>query len=635
MRVAGPPRLRDNAPEGAIAEVNDRGNERSRNGRSEGRRVSNSNVLENLTRLRTRMASEGVAAYVVPSGDPHQSEYVPVRWQRRARLSGFTGSAGLLVVLADGARLWTDSRYWLQATRELPAGAIDLMRQGAPDVPEPAAWLASALRSGERVGVDPQTFTEGQWTAWQRHLQPAGVELLATPQNWVDLEAAPLPPLPRNPLRSLGAEFTGRATREKLGHLRAALEQARCTAHVISALDSIAWLFNVRGSDVPHNPVAVSYAIVTRENAQLFIDPAKVTAEVQAHLGDAVRVRPYEAFAEALGELARSEPRIWVDPDATSRWITAHLRGGSAVLHEAESPVLLAKAIKNDVELAGMRACHVRDGAALVRFLRWLEDAAASQPLDEISVADRLDALRADGEHFQGTSFSTISAYGPNAALPHYRAEPGTCAKLERSGMYLVDSGAQYLDGTTDVTRTLALGPVRDAERRAFTLVLRGHIAVATAHFPEGTTGAQIDALARRPLWDDGLDYGHGTGHGVGHFLCVHEGPQRIAQRSLVPLQVGMILSNEPGYYESGAFGIRIENLVEVVERGKGRDGRRFLGFDDLTLCPIDTRCIEPSLLAKAERDWLNGYHERVQSTVGPLLDSADRTWLTSRTRPL
>jgi Xaa-Pro aminopeptidase len=594
-------------------------------------------ALDPIARLRSRMAAHGIAAYIVPSADAHQSEYVPACWQRRPRVSGFTGSAGLLVVMHGDARLWADSRYWLQAERELPSGVIELVRHGAPGVPEPAAWLARNLPAGTRVGVDPRLLTESQWRSWLKALGSGGIALEAIDENWIDLDWDARPPLPGAPLRPLGVNFAGRSSEEKLRTLRAALAEARCTAHVVSALDSIAWLFNVRGADVEHNPVAVSYAIVTRDAAELFIDPAKISSAVRQHLGSTVAVRPYEEFAAALAELAAQGGRVWIDPEIASHWIAAQLGGGPgsrAELHEADSPLVLAKAIKNPVELAGIRACHVRDGAALVRFLRWLEDSVPTHSLDEVDCAEKLDAIRAEGEHFQGTSFTTISGYAANGAIVHYRPERPHCAKLQPAGLYLVDSGAQYFDGTTDVTRTLALGPLTDAERQAFTLVLKGHIAVATARFPEGTNGAQIDALARRPLWDAGLDYGHGTGHGVGHFLCVHEGPARIAPRGLVALQAGMILSNEPGYYETGAYGIRIENLVEVVECEPGRGDRRFLGFDTLTLCPIDTRCIDTSLLGSDERRWLNDYHQRVRTTLAPQLEAAaDRQWLERHTR--
>ncbi|UCE87163.1 MAG: aminopeptidase P family protein, partial [Deltaproteobacteria bacterium] len=526
-------------------------------------RASESAIRERLSALRAEMARSELAAYIVPSADPHQSEYVPAPWQRRSRISNFSGSAGTAIVTRDAAYLWTDSRYWLQAARELPAADYTLMRHGAPDVPAPSDWLESEFGAGARIGVDPQVVTHEQWREWQKNLARAGAELVAVDENLIDRGWPDRPALPCEPVAVLDASFAGRSIADKLGDLRAAMHKAGCQAHVLTALDSIAWLFNIRGRDIACNPLAIAYAIVRPSSAQLFIDPSKLDTTVRAHLDDAVEVVPYRDFEAQLRALAREKATVWVDPLATSTWVVRRLEG--ARVYEKESPVVLAKALKNDVERAGMRACHVRDGAAVCRFLRWLEDALAqgARP-DEVECADRLVAFRAEGEHFQGISFETISAYGPNGAVVHYSPRAGACATLAPAGLYLLDSGAQYLDGTTDITRTVALGDVSDAQRDRFTRVLRGHIAVATARFPEGATGSQIDSLARKPLWDAGLDFGHGTGHGVGHFLCVHEGPQAIAPRSTrVALRPGMILSNEPGYYETDAYGIRIESLLE------------------------------------------------------------------------
>jgi Xaa-Pro aminopeptidase len=588
---------------------------------------------ERLVRLRGELASRGLAAYVVPAADPHQSEYVPAAWQRRAWLTGFTGSAGTAVVTRDAALVWTDSRYWLQAEQELAGGDWTLMRLGRLDVAAPADWLAQAIPSGQTVGVDPQLFSIAGWREWSGKLERAGVKLVAVADNLVDAARDSAPPLPREPMLALGVEFAGRSHADKLATLRAALEKAGCDAHVVTALDSIAWLYNVRGNDIECNPLAISYAVVTRDRAELYVDHSKVGEAVAAHLGPQVEVLPYERFGERLDALARERGRVWVDPNTTSRWVAERLApsGGGAFLYEEDSPILLAKAVKNEVELAGLRACHVRDGAALCRFLCWLErELARGAALDEVQAAERLEAFRAEGEHFRGISFPSISAWGPNGAIVHYRPLPGKCATIRPESLYLIDSGAQYFDGTTDVTRTVALGPISAEMRERFTRVLRGQIAVATARFPSGTTGAPLDALARRPLWDAGLDFGHGTGHGVGHFLCVHEGPQGLAPRSTkTALAPGMIVSNEPGYYRAGHYGIRLENLVEVVAAGEGADGQPFLGLRDLTVVPLDTRCVERSLLGDAECAWLNAYHARVRAEVAPLLRTdAERAWL-------
>jgi Xaa-Pro aminopeptidase len=598
-------------------------------------------AAERLAALRTEIARRDLAAYVVPTADPHQSEYVPPAWQRRAWLTGFTGSAGTAVVTRDAALLWTDSRYWLQAEPELAGTEWSLMRAGKPDVPQPVEWLAQALRRGERAGVDPAVIPLASFREWKEKLARAGAELTAVPENLVDLVWEDRPPLPAEPVMALDVRFAGRAHPDKLAELRAALEKAGCDAHVISALDSIAWLYNVRGRDIECNPLAIAWAIVSRERAELLIDPSKVGEAVAAHLGPGVDVLPYERFGERLDALARARAKVWVDPHTTSRAVAARLapdEGAGAVLYEEDSPILLAKAVKNEVELAGLRACHVRDGAAVCRYLAWLErELALGSALDEIAAAARLEAFRAEEEHFQGVSFPSISAYGPNGAIVHYRPLPGRCATLRPEGLYLIDSGAQYLDGTTDITRTVAVGPLTDEMRDRFTRVLRGHIAVATARFPAGTPGAPIDALARRPLWDAGLDFGHGTGHGVGHFLCVHEGPQGISVRSIKPpLRPGMIVSNEPGYYRAGQYGIRIESLVEVVDAGLGADAQPFLGFRELTLCPIDTRCVERSLLTAEERAWLDAYHARVLREITPRLrTAAEREWLARACAPV
>ena len=600
-----------------------------------------SSIAGRLASLRAEMERCELAAYVVPSADPHQSEYVPALWQRRVWISGFTGSAATAIVTRDAALLWTDSRYWLQAEQELAGSEYVLMRHGQADVPAPVDWLETAFGAGDRIGVDPQVVTLAAWREWGEKLERAGATLVAPDENLIDCVWADRPPLPREPMLALGAEFAGRTHAEKLAELRAALEKASCDAHVLTSLDSIMWLFNVRGRDVECNPLAISYAIVTRDGAQLFVDRSKVTEAVAGHLGGAVDVRPYERFGERLDELSRDGARVWADPQSVSRWVAERLapEGASgARLYEKASPILLAKAVKNEVELGGMRSCHVRDGAAVCRFLHWLErELAGGAELDEVDCAERLEAFRAEGEHFQGVSFPTISGYGPNGAIVHYRPTREACAKLRADNLYLIDSGAQYLDGTTDITRTVTLGGLSGEQRDRFTRVLKGHIAVATVRFPRGTSGSPINALARRPLWDGGLEFGHGTGHGVGHFLCVHEGPQGLAPRSTATaLEPGMIVSNEPGYYKAGHYGIRIENLVEVIEAGKGADGEPFLGFRELTLCPLDTRCVDADLLVAGERDWLNAYHARVRAEVAPLLsEPAERAWLERATEPI
>jgi Xaa-Pro aminopeptidase len=578
------------------------------------------------------MAREGIAFYLVPSSDAHQNEYVPRSWQRRAWISGFSGSAGDAVVGAERAWLWTDSRYWLQAQAELDPEHYELMRSGAPDVPSVDEWLGGKAAV---VGVDPRLLSLRRARALRESLAKAGGELRALERNFVDAAWSDRPPLPRSPAMGLDLRYTGRSVEEKLADVRAALEARGADALVLTTLDAIAWLFNLRGSDVEYNPLLIAYALVGRTDAWLFAPPEKLGEDLLGALGRAgVHARSYEAFAERLRAL---EGRLWVDPAQASQWVGDLLALSRAELVEARSPVELLKARKNPVEQAGMREAHVRDGVALVRFLHWLEGAWPAG-LDEVAVAERLDALRREGDRFRDLSFPTISGFGPNGAIVHYRATPASSRRIDDGALYLIDSGAHYLDGTTDVTRTVHLGQPSAREREHYTRVLQGHLALRHTVFPQGTTGAQLDPLARRPLWEVGLDYGHGTGHGVGCYLNVHEGPHAVAARSTdVGLEPGMIVSNEPGLYVAGEYGIRIENLLLVVPRHAAPDPRPrpFYGFDDLTLVPYARRLIEVDLLSPRERAAVDGYHARVLESLGPRLDPAARAWLRRETAPL
>jgi Xaa-Pro aminopeptidase len=583
------------------------------------------NTDQKLDALRSQMRAAGVHAYLVPGTDPHQGEYVPQCWQRREWVSGFTGSAGELVVSLDDACLWTDGRYFLQAENELADSGIQLMRMGEPGVASVETHLVSTLQAGQRVGVDPHLLSIGRARSLRAALSDSGVELTCLDGNLVDAIWNDRAALPCGRVRALPTRFTGEAVTQKLKRVAKAVTSVGADAHVVTMLDSIAWLFNIRGTDVDFNPVTLSYAIVTGEGATLFIDDAKLSAAVRRHLGRKVNVAPYEATHEALRAL---RGRVLVDEGTASEWVAQGLHDAQVV--NAASPIAKMKSAKNTVELAGIRGAHVRDGVAMVKFLHWLDESVASGNVTEIGAADRLAAFRAEGEHFQGLSFRTISGYGEHGAIIHYSVTPKTNVKLQNRGLYLVDSGAQYLDGTTDVTRTVALGGrTSKVERDAYTRVLKGHIALACARFPVGATGARLDTLARQFLWQGGLDYNHGTGHGVGAYLNVHEGPQSISPRgSAVALEPGNVQSNEPGYYEDGAFGIRIENLVEVCKSQQLRDKRAMLAFDTLTVCPIDIRPIDRSLITKQEAQWLNAYHRRVKRELSPFLDAASRRWL-------
>ena len=588
-----------------------------------------------LARLRDAMREHEIAAYLVPSSDPHQSEYVPEHWARRQWMSGFTGSAGELVVGLEGGGLWTDGRYHLQARQQLRGSGLKLFPVGDRDVPTLEEHLAKTLPRGAAVGVDPAVVSMKRTRRIARKFAPAGVTLKPIDENLVDAVRGPAPGRrARAPVAPLPTRFSGESSASRLRRVRRAMRGRKADALVVTTLDAIAWLFNVRGSDVAYNPVVIAYAVVTPDEAVLHVDRGKVDAAAEAHLRRTVRIEPYAGIRRTLRGLGRRKAAVWIDPETTSLMCARHLEGAKPIL--APSPIPRMKARKNAVELAGIRAAHRRDGAVMVRFLHWLERSVPAGGVTEMSAAAKLDGLRAAGERFRGLSFPTIAGYADHGAIIHYSVDETSDIPLHPEGLFLVDSGGHYLDGTTDVTRTLLLGGrPTDAQRDSYTRVLKGHIAIATARFPAGTTGARLDTLARAALWQSGRDYPHGTGHGVGAFLNVHEGPQSISHRSTeVPLEPGNIQSNEPGYYEPGAFGIRIENLVEVV-KDEAIAPRDFLRFDTLTLCPIEKRLVDPELLSAGERGWLDAYHARVLDTLGPDLDGDERAWLEGACAPL
>jgi Xaa-Pro aminopeptidase len=585
--------------------------------------------------LREELARRGLAGFIVPRADEYQGEYVPRRGQRLAWLTGFTGSAGMAVVLADRAALFVDGRYTLQAAAQADTALFELHH--LVDDP-PARWLAAALGRGETVGYDPWLHTPQEVERFRAACERAGGTLRAVDDNPLDKVWPGQPPPPLAPVRPQPLRFAGEPAAAKRTRLGKALAEEGVAAAVLTMPESIAWLLNIRGGDVPHTPLPLSYAILKADGAvTLFIDRRKLVPGLDRHLGNGVAIEPPERLGPALDELARGGGRIQADPATAPSWVFDRLAAAGARLHRAADPCLLPKACKNPVELDGTRAAHRRDGAAVTRFLAWLAREAPSGELREIAASDRLEALRRAGKHFRDLSFPTISGAGSNGAIVHYRASPETEKVLAPGSLYLLDSGAQYLDGTTDITRTIAIGEPTAEMRDRFTRVLKGHIALATAHFPKGTTGSQLDALARRALWQEGLDYDHGTGHGVGSYLSVHEGPQRISKApNTQPLLPGMIVSNEPGYYKAGAYGIRIENLVVVQPwTAPGGEGREMLCFETLTLAPIDRNLVEPSLLDPGELAWLNQYHARVRAEITPLVDPETARWLEAATAPI
>ncbi len=594
-------------------------------------------VNERLDALRARLAGAGVDGFIVPRADAHQGEYVPASEQRLAWLTGFTGSAGMALVLKGGAALFVDGRYTLQARREVDPARFSIQHISRRP---PSRWLAANAPRGAVIGYDPWLLTPRDVTRFDAACREAGARLKPLARNPIDAVWRNRPAPPLAPVVPLALRFAGEGTPAKRARLAAALAADGIDAAVLTAPDSIAWLLNLRGGDVENSPLPLGFALLARDGkVQLFMDGRKVTTSASAHLGSAVTLRDPGALGPALDALGKKARTILADPATVPEWIFRRLRRAGAEIREGADPCQMPKACKNRVELSGMRAAHLRDGAALTGFLAWLAGTAPSGKLTEMAAADELESMRAKGVNFRGLSFPTISGAGPHGAIVHYRVTEATDRLLKRGEIYLLDSGAQYFDGTTDVTRTVFIGGGRAptaAMKDHFTRVLKGHIALAMARFPEGTSGSQLDVLARRALWEAGLEYDHGTGHGVGHFLNVHEGPHRISQvPNTVALRPGMVVSNEPGFYKTGAYGIRIENLVAVRADGKGAGGRKMLAFETLTLAPIERALIDRKLLNDEERGWLNAYHRRVAKAVGPKINPAARAWLKKATAPV
>ncbi len=590
-----------------------------------------------LAALRAELGHRELDGFLVPHADEHQGEYLPPRAHRLAWLTGFTGSAGLAVVLGDRAAIFVDGRYTLQVRDQVDEALFQPLH--LIDRP-PHKWLEENLSDGLRLGYDPWLHTRDQVAGLEKAAAKTGAALIPCPDNPLDHVWADQPPPPIAPIEPHQDVYTGRSSAEKRLELGQALTRQGAHSAVLTLPDSIAWLLNLRGAVVAHTPLPLSFALLAADGTvDWFVDRRKLAPGLEPHLGNGVALHPPEALGEVLDGLGAAGRPVLADPDTAAAWIFQRLEASGAQVVEGADPCQLPKAKKNPVELDGIRAAHRRDGAALTNFLAWLDRTAAPRAgedgVSEIEAMDKLAGFRRRDPLFRDLSFDTISGSGPNGAIVHYRATEASNRRLGRGELYLVDSGAQYPDGTTDVTRTVAIGGPSQEMRERFTLVLKGHIALATQRFPRGTTGSQLDTLARAALWQAGLDFDHGTGHGVGHYLGVHEGPQRISKApNKVPLEPGMVVSNEPGYYKTGAYGIRIENLVTVVESER-RDGeeRDMLCFETLTLAPIDLNLVEPSLLTPRETAWLDGYHARVHETLGPLVDAETAAWLEQATR--
>lgn len=596
------------------------------------------------------MLQNNVQAYIIPSEDAHQSEYIAAFDERRKFISGFTGSAGLAVVTQSAAALWTDGRYFLQASQELDSNWI-LQKSGMPGVPSKEDWLIKVLPPRSRIGLDPTLISVADARSFSEAMHKAGHSMAPLPHNLIDSMWTDRPNPPSGNVFLLHVEYSGKSSSEKIDELKELIQQKSCIwGFVVTALDEIAWLFNLRGSDINYNPVFFSYAVVTKTEVFLYIDERKLEELAKDALSKTnVNIRPYESIFQDLrnfGEkAAASTPieKLWVDGRCSLALQDAW--GGSDRVERHRSPIQSAKSIKNAAEIQGFRNCHIRDASALCEFFSWLEDelvVKGNNSLTEVEAADKLEQLRSKLHNYMGLSFSTISSSGSNGSIIHYKPTPGHCKVIDVNKIYLCDSGAQYRDGTTDVTRTMHFGEPTDFEKEAFTRVLKGHIQIDMTVFPKGTTGYILDVISRMALWKGGLDFRHGTGHGVGAFLNVHEGPHGIGTRIAyndVPMESGMTITNEPGYYEDGEFGIRIENIMIVkdIKTAKNFGGTGYLGFEHVTMVPIQTKMILRQLLDRDEISWVNSYNQKCYDSVSPLLTGKTMAlaWLKRETAPM
>lgn len=587
-------------------------------------------ITGRIASLRAFMKERGLSAFIIPSTDPHSGEYVPAHWEARKWISGFTGSAGTAVITLNKGGLWTDSRYFLQAEAQLKDTGIVLFKDRLEETPSIAEWLGSELKPQDKVGIDGWVNAYSEAESLRNALATYGIELTVSedPFQWIWKDR---PALPLNTPFILPLAYAGVSASEKLDIIRNQLSKSQADGILISALDEIAWTLNLRGDDIHCNPVFISYLLITQENATLYIIKEKLTPELTAYLDDnKIGTCDYTQIENDLRHFPGK--RIQLSSETNLTLYLAATQSGASIVMNHPSPVCLLKAIKNGTEIEGFRQAMKRDGAAMVRFLMWLEQAVPNGQETEISIDQKLYELRAQQALFHGISFDTIAGYQEHGAIVHYEATPQTAYTLKPEGLLLLDSGAQYTDGTTDITRTIALGPVSEAQRIDYTLVLKGFIALSQAEFPQGTCGTQLDVLARQYMWKAGINYGHGTGHGVGHFLNVHEGPHQVRMNHMPALlQPGMTLTNEPGIYKAGRYGVRTENTMLIIESQTTEFGK-FYKFEPLTLCPIDKTPICTEMLTPGEKQWLNEYHAYVYAQLSPLLNEEEKAWLAKAT---
>lgn len=589
-------------------------------------------IKNRLQQLRAAMSTQAIDAYIIPGTDPHASEYFADYWKERDWISGFDGSAGTAVIATEKAGMWVDSRYFLQADMQLKDTGFDTMKMGLPETLDIIPWLIQELKLGSRVGVNPLLFSVQAFENLKIKLGAHGIELISIDlihDIWQDR-----PAMPTNPLFVFDVTLAGVESCDKIDIIRQKMKESLADVFIISTLDEIAWLFNIRGSDVDFNPVVTAYALINQQEAILYIDKKKLNdISIQYLDSQGIIHKEYGTLEADLKQLS-ADARVLIDANKLNQAMYEAIPKVKSIIKQ-NSPISLLKSIKNETELRGIRNAMLKDGVALTRFFMWLEENVVSGELTEMSISDKLYDFRAEQDLFFGESFSTIAGYGPHGAIVHYRADEQNSSTLQPEGLLLLDSGAQFRDGTTDITRTISLGHPTQQQKTDYTLVLKGHIDLATAKFPTGTRGSQLDILARKAMWDRGLNYGHGTGHGIGHFLNVHEGPQniRMDENSTI-LQPGMFTSNEPGLYRENEYGIRTENLILVVEAEETEFGQ-FYQFETLTLFPIDTTLIDREMLTKEEVDWLNSYHLEVYAKLSPLLNDAEKTWLKSKTQAI
>lgn len=587
-------------------------------------------IRERVALLRTFMQEKEIRAFIVPSTDPHSGEYVPEFWESRKWISGFTGSAGTAVITDETGGLWTDSRYFLQAASQLEDTGIMLFKDRLPETPSIAEWLGSVLSPGDKVGIDGWVNTTAEAENLQKQLQAYGLQLVSTEDPfqriWKDR-----PSLPLNPPFILPLSYAGKNCTEKIAEIREQILLNHADAILLSALDEIAWTLNLRGSDVHCNPVFISYLFITDTTTTLYILPEKITPEIKQYLNDnQIEVKPYQAIEADLHHYTGKGIQLTSGTNYALYQAASH---NQIIRHE--SPVLYMKAIKNETEIQGFHHAMIKDGIAMVKFLFWLKNTVKNSQETELSIDRKLYNLRAEQKDFKGISFDTIAGYQAHGAIVHYEATEETNATLHPEGLLLLDSGAQYLDGTTDITRTIVLGPVTKEQKTDFTLVLKGFIELSMAEFPYGTCGTQLDVLARQFMWKFGINYGHGTGHGVGHFLNVHEGPHQFRMNHMPALLLpGMTVTNEPGIYKAGKHGVRTENTMLIV-KSKETEFGAFYKFEPLTLCPIDKEAILPDMLSYEEKQWLNNYHSLVYDRLNASLNTDEQAWLKEATSPI